>query len=170
MLSNTIDAQLAAEAQRLMDAAERIVIFTHMGPDGDAMGSSLAMYHYLSNEQPVAGKQRKVTVVVPNAFPDFLAWMPGSERVKVYEQQPDECGRLIAEADLCICLDFNDPKRIAQAADSLMQNPCPKLLIDHHLNPTDFTTVTISEPQASSTCALRSCVRLLQPEEQRTCR
>lgn len=174
MLSNTIDAQLAAEAQRLMDAAERIVIFTHMGPDGDAMGSSLAMYHYLSNEQPVAGKQRKVTVVVPNAFPDFLAWMPGSERVMVFEQQPDECGRLIAEADLCICLDFNDPKRIAQAADNLMQNPCPKLLIDHHLNPTDFTTVTISEPQASSTCELvsrlfyRICPSLLGKEQGET--
>ena len=154
MLANTIDAQLVADAQGLLQAAQRVVIFTHMGPDGDAMGSSLAMYHWLTNRQSADGQQKCVTVIVPNAFPDFLAWLPGADRVLVYEQQPDVCAARIAEADLCICLDFNDPKRIAQASEPLMQNGCPKLLIDHHLDPTDFATVKISHPEASSTCEL----------------
>ena len=132
---------------QVLEKAQRVVIFTHMAPDGDAMGSSLAMYHFLR-------PQKEVTVVVPNAFPDFLAWLPGADKVLIYEQQPELCAAKIAEADLHICLDFNEPKRIGPAAEPLLQNPCPKVMIDHHLNPADFTVVTISHPEASSTCEL----------------
>ena len=151
MIGDTIDAQKAAEAKKLMQDAQHVVIFTHMGPDGDAMGSSLAIWHFLKAN---GEGEKDVTVIVPNAFPSFLAWLPGADQVLVFEQQPDVCAARIAEADLCICLDFNDPKRIAQASDHLAQNPCPKILIDHHLDPTDFATVTISHPEASSTCEL----------------
>ena len=88
------------------------------------MGSALAMWHYC---------QKRATVIVPNAFPAFLGWMPGAEEIRIYEQKPQECDKLIAEADLIICTDFNDPKRIGPMGEKMVANSCPKVLIDHHL-------------------------------------
>ena len=86
--------------------ASRVVIFTHQSPDGDAMGSSLAIYHY------VRGLGKTAQVIVPNAFPDFLAWMPGADSVLQYDTQREQANGYIDQADLVICTDFNDPKRI----------------------------------------------------------
>lgn len=149
-MTSRIDIQLAAEAQRLLNAARRVVIFTHMGPDGDAMGSSLALRHYLESR----AADVRATVIVPNDFPDFLAWLPGAAEVLVYERQAEMCDQRLDEADLAVCLDFNDAKRIGPIGERLLQKPCPKLMIDHHLHPTDFATVMISDPSASSTCEL----------------
>ena len=110
--------------KELINNAQHIVIFTHMAPDGDAMGSALAMWHYC---------QKRATVIVPNAFPAFLGWMPGAEEIRIYEQKPQECDKLIAEADMIICTDFNDPKRIGPMGEKMVANSCPKVLIDHHL-------------------------------------
>ncbi len=151
MLSSVLDSQIVAETEALLQEAQRPVIFTHIAPDGDAMGSSLAMMHYLTDK---GQGTKEVAVVVPNAFPEFLAWMPGAERVVVFEGNEEQASRIIAEADLHICLDFNDPKRIGPVGEKLLLNPCPKILVDHHLNPVDFATVTISHPEASSTCEL----------------
>ena len=134
--------------KELIDKAERIVILTHMAPDGDAMGSALALWHYVKDRfavrplccktadavgpqaEPAVGE---VTVIVPNAFPAFLGWMPGAEEVKIYEKEASACDRLIAEADLFLCTDFNDPKRIGPMGEKMMANAAPKVLIDHHL-------------------------------------
>lgn len=140
-----------------MRQTQKPVIFTHIAPDGDAMGSSLAMYHWLcKGEWRMANSEssKSVTVVVPNAYPDFLAWMPGAESIVVFEGNEEQASRIIAEADLHICLDFNDPKRIGPVGEKLLLNPCPKILVDHHLNPVSFATVAISHPEASSTCEL----------------
>lgn len=136
------------QANALIEAARRIVIFTHLAPDGDAMGSSLAMYHWLRNQS------KEVRVVVPNAFPNFLAWIPSAEHILVYETHTAEAEAYIAEADLCLCLDFNDPKRIGPLGELVLQKSCPKILIDHHLYPADFATVVFSQPEAPATCAL----------------
>jgi phosphoesterase RecJ-like protein len=153
-MTNLIDSQLVEKANHLLGDAQQVVIFTHMAPDGDAMGSSLAMYHYLRNLKSPITNGKCVTVVTPNAFPDFLAWIPGADQIKVYEQQPEVCNQLLEKADLAVCLDFNDPKRIGPIGDKLLQVACPKVLIDHHLDPSDFATVTISHPESSSTCEL----------------
>jgi len=130
----------------LIARAKRIVILTHMSPDGDAMGSALAMYHYLKAEG------RLVNVIVPNAFPDFLNWMPGADSVMIYDEQSDRADALLVEADLVVCTDFNDPKRIGLLGERMLALPCPKILIDHHLHPADFADVTLSysaSPSAS---------------------
>lgn len=133
--------------KELITSAQHIVILTHMAPDGDAMGSALAMYHYLKGE-------KSVQIIVPNAFPAFFNWMPDVDKIHIYENHPHECDALMAEADLFICTDFNDPKRIGPAGDKLQANPAPKILIDHHLNPTDFATEVHSHPDASSSCEI----------------
>ena len=133
-----------------IEKAKHIVLFTHMAPDGDAMGSSLALYHYVKDRFAV----RQVTVIVPNAFPAFLGWMPGADQIRVYEKEREACDKLIAEADLFICTDFNDPKRIGPMGEKMLANPCPKILIDHHLNPVDFADEVHSEPEASSSCEI----------------
>lgn len=142
--------------QHLIENAHQIVILTHMAPDGDAMGSSLAMYHWINSEglRVTGYGERSVQLIVPNAFPAFFTWMPGAQDILVYENQAERCNRLIAEADLFICTDFNDPKRIGPVGVKMLENPCPKILIDHHLNPTDFATVVHSHPEASSSCEI----------------
>jgi len=154
-----------------IEKASHIVIFTHMAPDGDAMGSSLALYHFVRDRFAVRPSQSdcktanavrpqaepavgQVTVIVPNAFPAFLGWMPGADQIRVYEKEREACDKLIAEADLFICTDFNDPKRIGPMGEKMLANPCPKILIDHHLNPVDFADEVHSEPEASSSCEI----------------
>ncbi len=142
--------------KELIEKAQHIVIFTHMAPDGDAMGSSLALYHFVRDRfavrpqaEPAVGQ---VTVIVPNAFPGFLAWMPGADQIRIYEKENAACDKLIAEADLFICTDFNDPKRIGPMGEKMLANPAKKILIDHHLNPVDFADEVHSDPSASSSC------------------
>ncbi len=160
--------------KELINNAQHIVIFTHMAPDGDAMGSALAMWHYCkdrfadrtqtaSADRPQAEPaDRTQTIIVPNAFPAFLGWMPGAEEIRIYEQKAQECDKLIAEADLIICTDFNDPKRIGPMGEKMMANGCPKVLIDHHLmdervkelTNEGFWAEVHSHPEASSACEI----------------
>ena len=137
--------------KELIEKAKKIVILTHVAPDGDAMGSALALWHYVREFKGLRVEEFKdATVIVPNAFAAFFNWMPGVEAIKVYEKEPDVCNTLITEADLFICTDFNDPKRINPAGDKMLANPAPKILIDHHLNPMDFADEVYSDPTASS--------------------
>ena len=131
--------------KEIIEKAKHIVIFTHVAPDGDARGSSLALWHWIGE---------KATVIVPNAFPAFFNWMPGSAQILIYEKEAQRCDALIAAADLFICTDFNDPKRIGPMGEKMLANPCPKILIDHHLNPTDFADEVHSHPEASSSCEI----------------
>ena len=139
--------------KELIEKANHIVIFTHVAPDGDAMGSSLALKHWIGE---------KATVIVPNAFPAFFNWMPGADQILIYEKEAAKCDPLIAEADLFICTDFNDPKRIGPMGEKMLANSCPKILIDHHLNPMDFADEVHSHPEVSSSCEI--VYRLLTDE------
>ena len=128
--------------------AHKVAILTHQSPDGDAMGSSLAMYHYIKS----LGKEAQV--VVPNAFPDFLAWMPSADTVLLYDTHTAQANAYLEMTDLVICTDFNDPKRIGAVGDKMLTLSCPKVMIDHHLHPSDFPDFIVSVPEASSTCEL----------------
>ena len=132
----------------VISSAQHVVLLTHQSPDGDAMGSSLAMYHYIKS------LDKEAQVIVPNAFPDFLAWMPGADTVLLYDAQMAEANSSLEEADLVICTDFNAPSRIGTLGDKMLTLDCPKLMIDHHLHPADFADFIVSEPEASSTCEL----------------
>ena len=149
-----ICVQVYKKMKELIEKAQHIVIFTHMAPDGDAMGSSLALKHWIKGLPVTGDGLRDGTVIVPNAFPGFLAWMPGADTIRIYEKENAACDKLIAEADLFICTDFNDPKRIGPMGEKMLANPAKKILIDHHLNPVDFADEVHSFPDASSSCEI----------------
>ncbi|MCF8304609.1 MAG: DHH family phosphoesterase [Bacteroidales bacterium] len=113
----------------LLSTPKNIAIVTHANPDGDAIGSSLAMYRFLQK------KQHQTTLIVPNRFPDFLAWLPQSDEIQIVDREPKKCKNSVEEADLIICLDFNAIDRVERFSKTLGQAKAPKLLIDHHLQP-----------------------------------
>lgn len=135
----------------LIEKAQRIVILTHMSPDGDAMGSALGMYHWLRQHD------KEVCVIVPNAFPNFLEWMPGAQEVLIYETAPAAAQKQMQECDLVICTDFNEAKRIGALGDVLLANldgHRKAIMIDHHLHPADFAEVTLSYPESPAACQI----------------
>ncbi len=148
MIENVFSGVDVSEFRIWLEWADRYVILTHMGPDGDAMGSSLALYHYLR----IKGKQP--VIIVPDQFPDFLKWLPGSEDVMVFNENPDACEELIYKADVVCCLDFNVVGRISKVAASFLYTKAHKFLLDHHPYPGANFDVTLSHPEASSTSEL----------------
>lgn len=146
-----IEQNLVDAAGELIKAANKIVVVTHISPDGDAMGSALAMTQFLQNQKGCEA----VTMVTPNDFPSFLAWMPGADKVVKYDQQTELAEQLFAEADLIVCTDFNEPKRVGDALGKcLVATKAQKIMIDHHLYPADFPVVTMSYPQSPSASEL----------------
>lgn len=134
--------------QETIDGAQRIVICCHKSPDGDALGSSLAWAEYLRDR----GKDPQI--VIPDAFPDFLQWLPGTERTIRYDKHREQGDELFAQADLVFCLDFNSYGRVDEMAEALKSTPAQRIMIDHHLNPEMETTLTVSHPEMSSTSEL----------------
>ena len=148
MLTKIIAQAKIDKVETYFDKAENIVIVSHVSPDGDAIGSSLGLYHFLT------GMGKNVHVIVPNAFPDFLRWMSGAKDIIRYDKYAEFADKLIAEADVLCCLDFNVLSRIDAMAKPVGESPARKVMIDHHLNPGDFCRVTISHPEITSTCEL----------------
>ena len=135
----------------MIGSGEKIVLVAHTNPDGDAIGSISAMYHYLKQTGKTA------VMMVPNAFPDFLSCLdPADSRIRIYRNGPQECNDILAEADLIICMDMSGPSRIDEMSDAVFQGSSAKrILIDHHLNPvTDPFDIVISDTEVSSTCEL----------------
>ncbi len=136
------------QTKKQIERAQKIVIVTHLSPDGDAMGSSLGLYHFLHS----IGKE--VKVVVPNAFPYFLKWMNGAKDVVVNTYIPHVAEGMIRNADLIFCLDFNTLKRIGVLGEHVEQSAARKILIDHHLDPDESFDVVISYSKISSTAEI----------------
>jgi len=133
----------------LLTTPQKILITTHYKPDGDALGSSLGLYQLLIQ------LGHDVSVVVPSAFPDFLAWLPDTDKVINFEENIPLGVQLIKEAEIVFCLDFNALKRTHDLQNYLKQQCTAKMvMIDHHLNPDDFADFIMSKPSASSTCEL----------------
>jgi len=134
--------------QLLLSTPKKIAIIPHRGPDGDAMGSTLAIYHFLlkNHHHPV--------VISPNEFPDFLAWMPGSETVKIYEKDKENCTKILEEAELVFTLDFNALHRVGEMEQVLEKLTAPFIMIDHHQKPDDYATYTYSDVAFGSTCEM----------------
>ena len=136
------------KTQHLMHESENVVITSHKNPDGDAVGSSLALYHYLVK----MGKS--VSVILPNAFPDFLNWLPGVEGVKLYSDNKQECDEVLNNADVMFSLDYNALHRTGDLASALESSSCPFIMIDHHQQPDDFASVMYSDTSMCSTCQM----------------
>ncbi|WP_017497310.1 bifunctional oligoribonuclease/PAP phosphatase NrnA [Flavobacterium sp. WG21] len=134
--------------QLLLATPKKIAIIPHRGPDGDAMGSTLGLYHFLlkNNHQP--------TVIAPNDFPNFLAWLPGSEKVKIFEKDTENCTKILEEAELIFTLDFNAFHRTGEMEHTLVKLTAPFIMIDHHQKPDDYALYTYSDTSFGSTCEM----------------
>jgi phosphoesterase RecJ-like protein len=148
MLNRVILEDNIQKAKKLVLNSDKIVIITHQAPDGDALGSSLGLYHFMME----LGKEAQI--IVPNDYPVFLHWMPGTKSVINAEWHGRNAESAIAAADLIFCMDFNTPKRVSRLENPVRQSKAKKILIDHHLSPEIFCDVTISHPEISSTSEL----------------
>ena len=136
----------------LISQPKNAVIVTHFKPDADALGSSLGLAGYLKK------KGQQVTVITPSDYPDFLAWMPGHERVvsltKESKEPTRKAAELIEKADIIFCLDFSSLSRINDLSDLVKKSTAIKVLIDHHLEPEDFAQFVQWDTRAASTAGL----------------
>lgn len=140
------------EIQLAKDAIARsnnVIIVSHYNPDGDAIGSSLALYHYFK------GKGKNVHVILPNPFPSFLEWMPGSQDIVIAEHHARKAEQLFDEADLMMVVDMNAPNRFGEKfSHCIAEEKAFTILIDHHLNPNIQCDVKLSTPKTTSASEL----------------
>ena len=140
--------QLIFRLKKNLSQPRKIVITTHQGPDGDAMGSSLALYMFLKK------RGHDVKVVVPNDYPEFLHWLPSNEEVINFMKQRPLGESLVEEADFIFHLDYNLISRSADMTRFLYRSKATRVVIDHHPDPDLPCRYLISNTQVSSTCEL----------------
>lgn len=148
MFKNVLTAADVREFMNWMVWADRFVILTHVGPDGDAIGSSLALCSFLRD------KGKDAVVIIPDQAPDFLSWLPGFQDILVYSNDAQVCDDLISQADVLCGLDFNTVSRIDKAATSFVYSKAKKIMIDHHPYPGQNFDLVVSHPELSSASEL----------------
>jgi bifunctional oligoribonuclease and PAP phosphatase NrnA len=143
------------QLSNLFSTSGNILLICHINPDGDAIGSQLALYHYL------ASKGKKVELLSPNYLQEFLKWMDGSEHINIFIKDRTACRAIISAADLIVLLDFNQSNRLGEAEKFVLASRAKKVLIDHHLNPTEIADLIISD---TSVCATSELVHRIVTE------
>ena len=136
------------KTRTLLQSSDNIVITCHKGPDGDAIGSTLALYLYLKKQQ------KNVQVIVPDDFPLFLKWLPDSEQILIYDTNKEQADTLINNADLIFTLDFNALHRTGEMQEILSKASAKFIMIDHHQQPDDYAEVTYSDTSICATCQM----------------
>lgn len=134
--------------QELLASPKEVVIVTHKNPDGDAVGSSLALYHYLKQYG------HRVCVITPNDFPEFLKWMPAAETILKFDMQTEQALQKIEAAQVIFTLDFNSLSRADDMKPHLEASEAIFIMIDHHQQPEAYATYTYSDPAMGSTCEM----------------
>ena len=147
-MQNRIDQELSLSAKEYIQNAAKIVIIPHAGPDGDAIGSSLALMRYLKK------LDKQVKAICPNAYPEFLTWLHGDDELDVFDKAEEACTTYINESDLIFILDHNSFKRSGDMGKLLEKHTATKIMIDHHPMPEDIADITISDTAMSSTCEM----------------
>ena len=128
---------------------KKVAIIPHRNPDGDAMGSTLGLYFFIQKLNIEA------TVIAPNEFPDFLAWMPDAQKTVIFENNPDKASKILDEADMVFTLDFNAFHRTGDLmAKKLATLNKPFVMIDHHELPDPYAKYMYSDTKMSSTCEM----------------
>ncbi len=145
MLKDILSKDERDVLETLVEESENIVLCCHTNPDGDAIGSCLGMAEYLRY------RGKRPLVIVPDLFPDYLQWMPNTEKILRYDKHTAEADAVMAGADLIFCLDFNQTKRTDAMAASLEAATARKVMIDHHLEPDMDCALVISRPEMCST-------------------
>lgn len=136
------------DISQLLSTQRRILITTHINPDGDAIGASLALFLYLKK------RGHQVWVMIPDPYPEFLAWMPYAKDILIFKREPQICRNIIDQAEIIVAADYNCFDRINEMGVLAKKSPAVKVLIDHHLNPSDEFDHKISCTGVSSTSEL----------------
>lgn len=139
---DTVDIE---SVKRLVQAPRKIVLASHKNPDGDTLGAALAMMHYLRK------KGHQVTALVPNDFPYYYNWLPGAEEFIIFDRDAKKVREALNESDLLFCLDFNDLERTGNMAPDLKKFSGEKIVVDHHLEPSNEFDLYFSVTSVSST-------------------
>ncbi len=148
VLKNTGN-EIFTSLEALIEAPKQIVtLVTHENPDGDAIGSAIGLGEVLKNYG------HEVKIIVPNDYPEFLHWFSTEIEILVYDRKKNRGKAILEETQILFCLDFNEAKRAARMEKQILGFSKPKVLIDHHPNPTHFCDLMISEPIYSSTAEL----------------
>lgn len=134
--------------KKLLSKPQKIVIVPHKNPDGDAIGSTLALWHYLKN------MEHDAFIISPNSYPKFLKWIPGNEQILNFEKENSQAKEKIRQASLIFTLDFNHLGRIGQMEPALEEASAEFIMIDHHQAPSDYAHITYSDITMSSTCEM----------------
>ncbi len=135
--------------QELLAKPKKIAIIPHRSPDGDAMGSTLALYHFLLK------LNHDVIVIAPNDFPDFLAWMPSSEKVLIFENDTQTTSKILQDTEVVFTLDFNALHRTGEKMEAFLKTlKTTFIMIDHHQSPDSFANFTYSDTNFGSTCEM----------------
>ena len=134
--------------KKLLEEKSDVLITTHYNPDGDAIGSSLALYHFLVS----LGMNPKV--LLPNELPSFLQWLPGAGDAVIYSENPELGNSLLAAADLIFCMDYNGLGRVKLFTDELRASCATRVIIDHHIQPENEFDLIFSVTAVSSTSEL----------------
>lgn len=143
-----IPDHLIKEIGRILSEPVKTTLFTHVNPDGDAIGTLLGLYWVMS------ALGHRVSMIVPNEIPFYLTWLPGCEKILVAHDHFNPSLKALKEADLLICVDFNEPDRLDRLKDEFIRSKAFKVLIDHHPGPKDFTDLVISIPETGSSSEL----------------
>ena len=134
-----------ADLKEVLDKSKNIVLTSHHNPDGDAVGSVLGLFHFFRN------KGYNVNAVLPNDFPEFYSWMPGSDKIYIYEKDSAKVKTLLNEADIIFSLDYNAFNRVGQMTELLKKSSAKKVMIDHHPEPEEGFDYYFSTVNTSST-------------------
>lgn len=128
---------------KILKKSKKVLITTHTNPDGDAIGSALALYHYLIENNIIT------QIIISDDVPRNLQFLPGSKVVEAYN--PNRHNQFIKSADTIVLLDLNDVARTRLLVQPLEQSTAFKIVIDHHTNPKDFANLLYSNTESSST-------------------
>ncbi len=139
-----ITKQLSQEIKQLLSDSKKITIIGHYAPDGDAVGSSLALYNLFKKYS------YDISVVMPSFLPDYLKMLPASDKIIVYSKEDKKAETLLSISDTIICVDFNSTKRVGKLEKALLNSKAVKIMLDHHPEPENFVDYIISNTEASS--------------------
>ncbi|MDO1514231.1 DHH family phosphoesterase [Maribacter confluentis] len=134
--------------KQLLSTPRKIAIIPHKNPDGDAIGSTLALWHYVIN------KGHNASIVSPNDAPKFLKWMPGADKILNFEKKNTQAKSCIGAADVIFTLDFNHLGRVGQMSELLEESSATFVMVDHHQEPSDYAKIMYSDVTMSSTCEM----------------
>ncbi|MGB2086865.1 MAG: DHH family phosphoesterase [Flavobacteriaceae bacterium] len=143
-----MEKKIINQLSELLLTPKKCVIFPHRNPDGDALGSTLALYHFLIK------KGHDCTLISPNEYPKFLEWMPGQDNILCFTKKEAQCRQLISEADVFFTLDFNALSRISPIDELIEASVKPIVMIDHHQAPEDYASIQYSDASIGSTCEM----------------